>query len=373
MRYRARSLAAISTTAIVTIVSIPLDTSRTLLSWPPPYTSNPYLTRLTSALVHRGINVRTHRSLTALCARPQGARWLHLHWPEWLVQHSVRPLYKSRIHLLTLLLDLARSQGLRLAWTAHNLIGHDDLHPDLAVHARRALLSRCDVAFGHFSSAEPDLRSLGLTRRFVLTPHPHFCDDHPAPFSDLHSRNSFRETLGVGHQHLLLVSAGAIEPYKNLDTVARALRSLPDEKLRWIIAGRARPKALSLIERALSGDSRVTVRAFHHTPDELSRLVASADATLIAYKQFYTSGSAVLSLSLGTPVVGTARNHLAAWRSEPFFVALEDVSSSGFALALEALRGLGPQARCAARTFAQRTSWATIADTIDTTLFGPTQ
>lgn len=343
---------------------------RTLLSWPPPDAANPYLRRLGAALADRGVTVRSAKKLAYLCARPAGGRWLHVHWPEWMLHDASRARYRARARWLLALLALARAQGVRLAWTAHNLLGHDDPHPDLGEGARRALLSRCDVVFGHFDGAEADLRRWGLRGRFVLTPHPHLADDHPEPFVDVDARRRFRESLGVPDGGALLVSAGAIERYKNLDAVARALRAVPDVDLRWVVAGRARPAALASLREAAGGDRRVTLRPWHHDDVSLSRLVAASDATLVAYRAFYTSGAAVLSLTLGAPVVGHPLHQLAGWVGQPFFVPLDRVDGPSLSKAVAGVRGLDPSARDAARAFARRSDWATAAASIDGALFG---
>ncbi|MBK8692391.1 MAG: hypothetical protein IPN17_08835 [Deltaproteobacteria bacterium] len=216
--------------------------TRRLLVWPRPDAANPYLARLVGSLRARGVEVLTAPRLAALCAFPRGARWLHLHWPEWMIHHPDRRLYRARTAWLLGLLDLARARGLSIAWTAHNRIGHDDPHPDLGLAARRALLRRCSVVFGHFPAALDALSSMGFSGRFVHQPHPHFDDDYPDPFAlDASARSAFRRSLGLSDDALLLVSPGSMEPYKQLPLLARALRSLDGHRFVWIPVGRASP------------------------------------------------------------------------------------------------------------------------------------
>ncbi len=347
------------------------DAPRALLSWPRPDEANPYVLRLGEALAARGVEVRPARYLAEHCARPRGARWLHVHWPEWMTRSPSRARYRARLAWQMALVDLARARGVSLAWTAHNLYPHDDPHPDLGARARRALLARCDVVFGHFASAERDVRALGFRGRFALTPHPHYDRDYPRPFADEGAREAFRRSLGVGEGEVLLVSAGAIEPYKNLPEAARALVEAAPSRVRWVVAGRVGDEATW---RALASRCEavpwITLRPGFVARDEMARLVAAADASLLAHRAFYTSGAAVLSLTLGTPLVAPPLHHLEGWSRECFFAPLAAVDAPSLAAAVERVRAMGPAERSAARAAARACTWERAAFVVDTALFG---
>jgi hypothetical protein len=343
---------------------------RALLSWPWPDPANPYVLRLTEALSARGVDVRHARYLAEHCARPRGAPWLHVHWPEWMVSSPSRWRYRARGRWLLGLLDIARAQGVSLAWTAHNLRAHDDPHPDLGEAARRALLRRCDVVFGHFPAAEADVRALGFRGRFAVTPHPHFDRDYPRAFDDEAARQAHRRALGVEDGELLLVSAGAIEGYKNLPAVARALREAAVPRVRWIVAGRVGDVAAYEALRAVAAEAPwLSVRAGFLTTEAMSKLTAAADAMLLGYRALYTSGAAVLALTQGTPVIGPPAHHLAVYAGEPFFAPLPRVDASGVREAVAAVRAMDASVREAARRRCLRDTWEASAAVIDGTLF----
>lgn len=342
---------------------------RHLLVWPPPEDANPYVRKLADALTQRGVRVRSAPRLAALCARPDGASWLHVHWPEWMLHDPQRARYRARVRWQLGLFDLARARGVRLAWTAHNLLGHDDPHPDLGAAARRALLARCDVVVGHFARAEEDLRAWGFRGRFVAAAHPAFGDEHPYPFSDDAARGAWRRAQGVPEGGILLVSPGSMEPYKNLPALAAALSGVTDPALRWVAAGRAPPDVRAALAEAVAGERRFAVREGFQSREDLARLVAGADAVVLAHKDFYTTGVAVLGAALGTPVIAPPRNQLAAWSGLPFFVPLEAVSTEVLSEAVAAVRAIDDGARRAARAWARRYDWNTLAADLDRALF----
>lgn len=335
-----------------------------LLSWPRPYRDNPYLFRLAEALAIEGVTTVSHRYLAALVARPGPANWLHLHWPEWMLRDSSSVRARARAKWLFALLDTARFRGIHLAWTAHNLIGHDEPHPDLAWQARRALLRRCEVVFGHFQSAERDLRALGFQGRFVHTPHPSYQDDYPEPTERTQALKELHYEPGVR----ILLAFGAIEPYKGLDRVATAFLRTSDARWRLHVAGPASSsEALRALIRAANHDKRIRIEARYIPAERVAVLFSAADALVLGYRRFYTSGSAMLALTLGTPVIGPPVNHLAELVGQPFFVPMP--TPDALPAAMAAVESLDPSVRDAARAWARARTFRDMARTVADALF----
>ncbi len=335
-----------------------------LLSWPRPYPENPYLPRLAAALAETGVTTRSARYLATLAARPDHARWLHVHWPEWMLTDASRARAHARAAWFDALVRVARARGLRLAWTAHNLLGHDDPHSDLARAARVRWLAACDVVFGHFPSAEQDVRDLGFRGRFALTPHPHFADDYPAA----PARDVARRALGYAPGETVVLAFGAIEPYKGFDRLAAAFVRHAPATARLLVAGRASDRgAVEALHRAVGGDPRVRVETAFVPRERVPMLFAAADVLACAYRSFYTSGTAMLALSFGTPLLGPAVHHLAAFAGEPFFV--ECPEPEALAAAWPRIERLDPSTREVARACALRHTWSDVARTMVHTMF----
>ncbi len=335
-----------------------------LLSWPRPYAANSYLTRLADALAGQGITTVSDRLLATLVAAPRGATWLHLHWPEWMVTDHNRVRARARSAWLAGLLDVAKLRGVRIAWTAHNLLAHDDPQPDVGRAARAKLLARCDAVFGHFPEAEADARTLGFGGVFALTPHPNYRREYPmAP-----TTRDAREQLRVATAARVWLAFGAIEPYKGLDRLVAEFRRCAPAREQLIVAGAPRSeRAVDDLRRASAGDPRVRLEVRFIPDDEVPTFFAAADATVLPYREFYTSGVAMLSLTFGCPIVGPPRNHLASFASEAFFVPLADVANLG--AALDVARGIDASARARAVEFAAECTWPRVARTIRATLF----
>jgi glycosyltransferase involved in cell wall biosynthesis len=277
--------------------------------------------------------------------------------------HRLRGIARAR--WFDALIATARARGLRIAWTAHNLLGHDDPHPDLARAARERWLAACDVVFGHFADAERDVRAMGFRGRFAVTPHPHVADDYP-PGPE---RSVARESLGYAREHRVIVAFGAIEPYKGFDRLAVAFRAHAPKHGRLLMAGRpSSADAVRALRDAAAGDSRIRIEESFLARERMAAIVTAADALACSYRAFYTSGTAMLALTYGTPVIGPPIHHLATFAGQPFFVGCDDPEQLGAAWSrIEALDG---SARRAAREYALTQTWQNVAATIDATLFG---
>ncbi len=303
-----------------------------VMPWP-LWTGNPYLPRLMSALERQGIAVRRRPWLRLGALELRRGHWIHLHWPGGPLHHPSRSRYKRRIHRARRTLDRIAKKGIRLAWTAHNLLPHDDPHPDLGREFRLAVLAQVEHVFVHFPGAVAILeRELGYRGKTSVVPHPHYIDEYPAP----PTQAAARKKLGVPEDGLVTLIFGLLRPYKGIGAVIRGFQANAADDDRLLIAGA--PRAGVDEELALARkDPRIITRLQRIPNSQVPEYFAAADASLIAYREFFTSGAAVLSLSMGCPIIGPAHNHLADLGGEPHLFASK-LGPEGIATALEHLR-----------------------------------
>lgn len=238
---------------------------------------------------------------------------------------------------------------MRIAWTAHNLVPHDDPHPDLGQRARAGVLGAVEHVFVHFRGAAAAIEdAFGYRGPWSVVPHPHYLDEHPEPPDPIEARRR----LGVDTDGLVVLVFGLLRPYKGIDAVIRGFLASAGADDRLLIAGAPRPGVEAELALARS-DPRIITRAQRIPAREVPTYFAAADASAIAYREFFTSGAAVLSLSMGCPIVGPSIHHLADLGGEPNLFACE-LGAEGIAAALERIRGArGAIDRPAIRAFAR--------------------
>lgn len=333
----------------------------------PHWFDNPYLPRLISALRDQGVEAKSPFLLYLGGRRLRAGDWLHLHWPGEAHVHRSRLVYRMRAAAFRARLHALKRRGVRIAWTAHNLVPHDDPHPDLGRQARRDLLAVTDHVFVHFDGACAELAdAFGYTGPCTTVHHPHYVGDYQAP----PSRAEARARLGVPADGFVVLAFGRIRPYKGLGTAIEAFQRIAGPNDRFIIAG-TQEGDVSEELRTAADDPRIIVRAKHIPDKQVPLYYGAADAAVIAHRDFFTSGSAVLALSMGCPVVGPALHHLADLAGHDRLYGV-DPTAEGLAAGLaEARSGAAKVDRAAVREWAAGYgSWRDAASSTATVLAG---
>lgn len=277
-----------------------------VLIWP-RWFDNPYLPSLVDAFREEGLDVRTPFILSSGSARLRAGDWLHGHWTTEAHRDRRLWLYKTRAAMFRRQIQELKQRGVRIAWTAHNLVPHDDPYPELGRRARQELLDLCDHVFIHFPGARAILaEEFGYDGPTTVVHHPHYIDSHPIP----PTQSGARAELRLPTDGFVALSFGLIRPYKGLADIIAGFQRMARENDRLILAGHPEGDVAAELEAARR-DPRIIVQAKHIPTAQVPTYFAAADAAVIAHRTFFTSGSALLALSMGCPVVGPAVNHLA--------------------------------------------------------------
>jgi glycosyltransferase involved in cell wall biosynthesis len=309
-----------------------------------------YLGRLTPS---RTLNLLLLPLETAV-RRASGARLIHVHWVFGFRFPGSRRLLVSRCLAQAwfgLWLRTARLLGLRLTWTAHNVLPHSPVFADDEA-GRRILVSHCDLVFAHSPAALDGLAALGaVPRRSMIIRHGPI---GPATPASLRVPGS-----GDGPRRFLFV--GKIEAYKGVDDLLAAFGRIQETTgARLTIAGQCRDRKLRM---RLQTPGNVCLRLGYIPAGELTALLAEADAVVLPFRHVTTSGTAELALAHGRPLVVPDLPGLAGLPAGA--VTRYDGSVGGLACALAEMAHAG-QCRLAAMSaaalrYSAEASWPQIA------------
>jgi glycosyltransferase involved in cell wall biosynthesis len=187
----------------------------------------------------------------------------------------------------------------------HNVVSHEPL-PGLRVLSR-ATLRRADLFVTHAPHQRAELDAMGLGATPVLEAfHPLWDPLELGPLPTDAERAA--ERARQGNPDLLLLTFGAIRPYKGVDIALDALALVDrDLHVRLVIAGKAWDSADGLRaqvrDRGLA--DRVEIRDRFIPNDEAALLFSAADASLLPYRSATQSGVVSLSFTYGCPVIAT--------------------------------------------------------------------
>jgi glycosyltransferase involved in cell wall biosynthesis len=183
----------------------------------------------------------------------------------------------------------------------HNVLPHEP-HPAARV-LTRATLRQADLVVTHAPHQRAELAALGLgTTPVVEAFHPRFVAADLAPQPSPEDVAAERRRLG--NPELLLVSYGAIRPYKGIDLALDALARVRGS-VRLVVAGRFWSGKDQLIRQAARLGDRVELRDGYVSNEETALLFAASDAALLTYRAASQSGVVALAFAHERPVLVT--------------------------------------------------------------------
>jgi len=281
-----------------------------------PYMSgNPYQDELAGALERRGVSValEDHNPLFPLL----GAMVKH-DFPDVIHIHWAHPLLVSRWRIVSALLAVrllfellvVKLFGTRLVWTVHNQFHHDRPSPYVERFGRSCLSRLCDSMIVHAPAARAEvIDAYGLPAHHASAihaiPHGNYIDTYENEVS----QGAARSALDLDTDGPVYLFFGNIRPYKNVPSLIEAFKGIDDPDARLLIAGQppdAEADRRRLRERCES-DERIRTFFEFVDPEEIQLYMNAADVVVLPFNQVLTSGSVVLAMSFGRPVIAPRR------------------------------------------------------------------
>lgn len=271
-----------------------------------PHRGIAYTECLYAALVELGAEVIPgHWSGQWLLSTIRPGDVIQIHWPSFLYydpSSNMRTL--ANILRLRVTLSLARRRGARIVWTAHNLYPHDAGNSHWAHRIARKYISRiADRVFVHGPSAHRIVaREFGIpATRMVEIPHGNWIQYYPPP----PTRQIGRAELGISQTAYVYGFLGTCKPYKNLSLLLETFSRIEGDVV-LIVAGhfqsdRYRAEISELIRSR--GGGRVRFEPRFLDAREIPVYMSAMDAMVLPFSEILTSGSAMLGLSFGRPVI----------------------------------------------------------------------
>lgn len=272
---------------------------------------NPYQTLLANALNHQGLNVffcvgyrRVFPIYRQVKQGLESVDVLHLHWLDpYLKGNSY--LYKL-IYCLKFLLDiwLVKRQNIRIVWTIHNLASHNTKFPRLERFVKQRFLSFVDCVIVHSQSAKDAVLQ---TYRFevanvTVIPHGHYRDVYRGAIA----KQEARQKLNLPHDKLLFLNFGMLKPYKGIEKVIDIWHSNAEiaNNNCFLITGKAVDKTYGqVLKTAVNNTEGIELRDEFVADEKVHLYFSAADVVVLPFDQILTSGSLLLAVSYGKPVI----------------------------------------------------------------------
>jgi glycosyltransferase involved in cell wall biosynthesis len=269
-------------------------------------TSTPYFLLLQRHLEERGVEFdvsnRNHLESAWLIRQRGKVDALHLHFPHFQYTTGHQRASVRLAAALTSKLLMARSLGYNIVWTVHNLFPHERPDPYLVDYlARLALAQLATNVIVHCQHGHDTLcKTFRRHRNVHVIKHAAYVGFYP----DTISRQQARLLLGLSLDQRVFLFVGNLRVYKGLDSLIEAFRQIPNTKATLIIAGKP---WTALVETHLlnmaQGDNRIVVHPTYVPDSELQNYFKAADVAVLPYNRILSSGSVLLAMSFGCPVI----------------------------------------------------------------------
>ncbi len=337
--------------------------------------SNSYQQKLRDGLTERGYEVRLSQQshpLPLLAAVREHGRpdVFHVHW---LHRHFV-----TDSSFLTLLLGVRllfeltvlRLLDVSVVWTIHNLADHEGRSPRIERVVRHAASRLCNRIIVHCRAAREEVARAyhlpaSVKDRIDVVPHGHYVGS----YADDLTRQEARERLDFDEGEVVFLYFGLIRPYKNVPDLIRTFSTIDDEDARLLVVGNPWTDDLEREIRDLcTPDDRIRP-VLEFVPDEDIQLyMNAADVTVFPFSEVLTSGTTMLGMSFGRPVVAPREGCVGELVDEEGGFTYDSVNPNGLRESLERalsadLNGMGQYNR----EKVDRFDWGTVARKTDRT------
>ena len=278
----------------------------------PDYSSsNPYQTLLANALAEEGIQVefpqgyrRVFPIFRATLDSSTPYKILHLHWiTTYLKGHSILIKY---IYALKFIIDIAlvRMSGVQLVWTIHNLVSHDAKFPTLELWVQKVLGQLASSSIVHnqycIDLVHQTYKLPVLKIKFIH--HGHYREFYPLAISSSQARNILR----IFPKNKVYLNFGMLRPYKGLEALIetwKILEVIQKENI-LLIAGQALNEHYGyFLVNQSAQESNIVLHNMLIENSNLHYYFSAADVVVLPFKAVLTSGSLILAMSFGKPVI----------------------------------------------------------------------
>ncbi len=279
-----------------------------LARFPPSLGRNPYLRLLDDGLRANGVDCVGEPPFTLrwLLRSRDAVDVLHFHWrPDHYYAPPRRLGGVLGPALFAWRMRVARLLGYRLVWTIHEVFPPRPSGASVRRADRvgsRLLARGCDLLLAHDrATADRAAAELGIAAgRIRVIPHPSYL----GVYEVARPRAEVRAELGIDAGATVFLCFGALRADKAIGRVLEAFRGIESAGVALVVAGAVEDAASGAAVLAAAGaDGRIRPLLDRVPHERVGELHAAADACVLGRGEAWTSGSTILALSLGVPVV----------------------------------------------------------------------
>lgn len=272
---------------------------------------NPYQSLLATAIEQNDVGVsfpigyrRVFPIFRAAINQPEPVNIIHLHWLESYIKG--KNLITKYFYAIKFLIDilLVRLLGIKLIWTIHNQLDHDTKFPRLELWTRKILVKLANRLIVHNQSTLEI-----VSRQYQFTPshgsviaHGHYRNFYGSPIDKFQAR----QQLNLPLEKRIYLHLGMIRPYKGIENLLQVWQNNQNilEDCLLLIAGKSlnQEYGQKIAERVAQLNNVIFYDNFI-ADSKIHLFFSAVDIVVLPYRNILTSGSAILAMSFGKPII----------------------------------------------------------------------
>lgn len=283
---------------------------KALILFLPSSVNNPYQQELSRYLYAQGCQVISSNEgrilpiLSIVFSRGK-PDILHLHWTHTLIKsRTVLEIIIKGLRLIAEILFL-KIINVRIIWTVHNISGHGSENNIIENLIHRLLSRLCNAIIVHCEYAK-----LAVERKYKIVeyyrkkicviPHGNYIES----YENIIDRKEAREIMGFVKNEIVFGFFGNIKAYKGIFDLIDAFKRLKEGRVRLLLVGKAENNYIEKqLRKIAEKDKRISLCLGFIPKDEIQIYINCMDVVVLPFKKVLTSGSVLLSMSYGKPVI----------------------------------------------------------------------
>ena len=281
----------------------------------PYFNRNPYQNLLAKALSKHGIKIEFENDfrLVKILNVMTGNRRpdiLHIHWiyPYMMEKNKYKSILLSNLFILKLI--MLKALGIKIIWTVHNTLNHERQFISIDLFYRKLLARVSNKIIAHGEQAKSEIMELyGLSKnsRVSIVHHGNYLDVYQNKISKIEAR----KRLKIDGKSRVLLYFGYIRQYKGIPELLNVFKRLKESNVILLIIGNPKNKeVVELLKKECQNIKNVKLHLEYIHDDDIQIYMNAADFVVLPFKSILSSGSMMLALSFGKPIVAPDLGHI---------------------------------------------------------------
>jgi glycosyltransferase involved in cell wall biosynthesis len=195
--------------------------------------------------------------------------------------------------------------GVNIVWTAHNKYNHEQYHIGIDLMISRVLVTFCDAITVECSLAKEvvvELFHVADGSKVHVVPEGNYI---PA-YENTVEKDAAKAEVGVEPADFLFMFFGMVRPYKGVDRLLEAFDATTLDARLFVAGSPVDDESRESVTRRASAEGGINTVLEYIPNDEVQVYMNAADVVVLPYREILTSGSLLLAMSFGRPVVAPA-------------------------------------------------------------------